>query len=311
MVALPPLFLDRLKKIIPAEKVSSVLETFQRYKTSSIRINSLKSNAREIRDLFLRRHIRLIEVPWYGLALIVDGIEPRELSRLGEVNEGKAYIQSLSSMLPVVVLDPKPGETILDLCAAPGSKATQMAAQMNNQGRIVAVEAVRGRFYRLKSVIHLLGAAIVEPKCLDGRRYRSGGVLFDRILVDAPCSSEGRFKSFDKESVGYWSLRKIREMARKQRGLLLNACRMLKPGGVLVYSTCTFAPEENEGVVSWVLRKMDGEVTVEPINLNHVECYPPVVEWGEKPFDERVRHSCRVLPTPAMEGFFMAKMVRK
>ncbi len=365
MDALPSIFLERLNRIIPPEKISTVLETFHRYKALSIRMNTLKSNSREVRDCLLRKDIRLIEVPWYDHGFLVEGVEPQELSRLDEVNEGKVYIQSLSSMLPVVVLDPKPGETILDLCAAPGSKTTQMAAHMNNQGKIVAVEAVRGRFYRLKSVIQLLGAQIIEPKCLDGRRYRlSGDALgvipvpafcrsrarpgtsgrraresgnphaginssgnpkvgprfrggdkinngFDKILVDAPCSSEGRFKSFDKESVGYWSLRKIKEMVQKQRGLLWNACRMLKPGGVLVYSTCTFAPEENEGVVDWVLRKMDGEVAVEPIDLSHVECYPAIVEWGGRIFNQQVRHCCRVLPTSSMEGFFMAKLVRR
>ena len=100
-------------------------------------------------------------------------------------------------------------------------------------------------------------------------------------------------------------------MVQKQRGLLLSACRLLKPGGVLVYSTCTFAPEENEGVVDWVLRKLPGEMRVEPIAFEHIERYPAIVEWGSRTYDAQVLNCFRVLPTDLMEGFFVAKLVKQ
>jgi NOL1/NOP2/sun family putative RNA methylase len=308
---LPSIFLERLERIIPSENVSAVIDTFAQKRDAAIRLNRLKADTPEVTG-FLREHnISSRMFPWYDQAFLLEGMASTQVSSWDLTAQGKIFIQSLSSMLPVVVLDPQPGETVLDLCAAPGGKTTQMAAHMRNNGKIVAVEAVRERLYRLKSVVGILDAKIVETKCLDGRRFRPGGLLFDRILVDAPCSSEGRFKTYDKKTVGYWSLRKIREMVKKQRGLLWNACRILKPGGVLVYSTCTFAPEENEGVLSWVLRKMEGEVTLEPVDLPGVECYPAITAWGEKTFDPSVARSCRVLPTSTMEGFFLAKIIKR
>jgi tRNA (cytosine49-C5)-methyltransferase len=309
---LPALFLERLHKIVPAQYIHSVEEAFSQKKAACFRWNSLKGDSRELLDYLEANQISFARVPWYNLAFMMQTIESTVVSHWEMANQGKIYIQSLSSMLPAVVLDPQPGDMVLDLCAAPGSKTTQMAAAMQDQGRIVAVEAIRDRFYRLKSVVQLLGPSIIETKCLDGRRFRTAqGELFDRVLVDAPCSSEGRFKTYDKKSIGYWNLRKIREMVKKQRGLLLNACRLLKPGGVLVYSTCTFAPEENEGVVSWVLKKMQGEVSLAAIDTEGFERYPALSEWQEKAFDPQVVHCCRVLPTSTMEGFFMAKFIKR
>jgi NOL1/NOP2/sun family putative RNA methylase len=308
---LPVLFLDRLKLIMGEKRFASVEATFDAPRPPSVRVNTLKISLPEAQDYFASRNIQTEKVPWAQEGFVLQDIEPQWLSRLDAVCEGRLYIQSLSSMLPVVILDPQPGEAVLDLCAAPGSKTTQMAARMGNQGSIDAVEAIRPRFYRLKSVITLLGAQIVRAKCLDGRRYRSGSVLFDKILVDAPCSSESRFKTSEPKTVGYWSLRKIKEMVQKQRGLLLNACRMLKPGGVLLYSTCTFAPEENEGVLDWVLRKMPEEIGIEPIEIASVGRYPAVTSWNDRDFDPRLKDCFRVLPTEKMDGFFMAKLVRK
>ena len=210
------------------------------------------------------------------------------------------YSQGVESQIPVLVLDPRPGETVLDLCAAPGSKATQIAAHMNNEGMLVANEPVRDRFFRLKSVVDLMGAR-VTLKMVDGRRFSSA--LFDRILVDAPCSSEGRFNVHEPKTTRYWSVRKVHEMAHKQKGLLLNASRLLKPGGVLVYATCTFAVEENEAVVDWLLRKTEGRLSLEPIALDDVPSYPV------QTFNPRVAGCLRVLPDGRMEGFFTAKFV--
>lgn len=310
-IMLPDVFLERLKLIVGEERYASVLKTFEVQRPLSVRANTLKISSQEAAAYFTARSVSVDNIAWSGDAFVLKGIEAKELSRLEAVCEGKVYIQSLSSMLPVVVLDPQPGEAVLDLCAAPGSKTTQMAARMGNQGSIVAVESVRPRFYRLKSVLGLLGAEMVQAKCLDGRQYRSGSVLFDKVLVDAPCSSESRFKTFDPETVGYWSPRKIKEMVQKQRGLLLNACRMLKPGGVLLYSTCTFAPEENEGVLDWVLRKLSEEIDVQPIDFETVDHYPAVTCWKGREFDARLKDCFRVLPTENMEGFFMAKLVRR
>jgi len=186
-----------------------------------------------------------------------------------------------------------------------------MAALMHNQGLIVAVEAIRNRYYRLKSVCSLLGVKNATSKLMDGRRFKPQGQLFDKILVDAPCSSEGRFNTAHPKTFAYWSPRKIKEMSRKQKGLLLAASRALKPGGTLVYSTCTFAPEENEAVVDWLLRKTEGAIELLPLQVDDVQSYPTLEDWQERTFSPEVHKCLRVLPAKDIEGFFLVKLIRK
>lgn len=301
-----PVFLERLKTIVGSEHYDQVVQSFSRPDVLSVRVNTLKTTRSGIIARLKERDISFREVPWSAEALILEGIPREELGRMDFINNGLLYRQSLSSMLPVLVLAPRPGERVLDMCAAPGSKTTQMAALMNNEGEIVAVEAIRGRFYKLKSVLAQCGVTNVATKLTDARRFRSPA-FFDRILVDAPCSSEGRFKMDDPETYAYWSPRKIREMVRKQKGLLLHASRLLKPGGTLVYATCTFAPEENEGVVDWLLRKTGGRVSLEPVDFAGIPSYPSLEGWQGKLFDSRVQKCFRVLPGLEMEGFFIAR----
>ena len=305
-----PVFLERLKTIVGSERYEQVVQSFSRPDVLSVRVNTLKTNRREILTKLKERNITVQEIHWSTEALILEGLQRKELGQMDLVNEGLLYRQNLSSMLPALVLAPRPGERVLDMCAAPGSKTTQMAALMRNEGEIVAVEAIRGRYYRLKSVVAQMGATNVALKLTDARRFRSSA-LFDRILVDAPCSSEGRFKMDDPETYAYWSPRKIKEMVRKQRGLLLHASRLLKPGGALVYATCTFAPEENEGVVDWFLRKTEGRLSLEPVNFTGIPNYPTLECWQEKIFATQVKNCFRVFPNAEMEGFFIARFIAR
>ena len=310
-ISLPPLFLERLKKIIPDKYYTNVIESFSGPKPLSVRINTLKIDKNKALDILKERGVTFKEVSWVGEALILEGIDPVEFGKMDLVSEGAVYRQGLSSMLPVVVLDPTSAERVLDMCAAPGSKVTQIAARMGNKGEITGLEAVRGRYYKLRSVAQLLGATNISFHLMDARRFRRKDQLFDKILVDAPCSSEGRFKSDNPKSFAYWSPRKIKEMKRKQRGLLLAASRLLRPGGILVYSTCTFAPEENEDVVQWLLKKTGGVLHTESIDIPEVATYPVVKEWNKRKFSEQTVNCFRVLPNRDMEGFFIAKMIRR
>jgi len=210
----------------------------------------------------------------------------------------------------VAILDPKPREHVLDMCAAPGSKTTQMAARMKNKGEITAIDTVRGRYYKLRAVAKLMGAVNIHFKLMDARRFRPKDQLFDKVLVDAPCSSEGRFKMDIPKTFAYWSPRKIKEMARKQKGLLISASRLLKPGGTMVYSTCTFAPEENEKVIQYLLKKTEGVLKVEQTNIEGVTTYPSIREWQGRDLGDSSRHCFRVLPRDGMEGFFVAKFIK-
>ena len=313
MDALPSLFLKRLRNILLPQKeyFDSCLQRFSQDKPVSVRINTLKTNRDNVLSALKNHRIAYRPAPSFPDALILTGVTLRELSKNELITNGCLYIQSLSSQLPVLILDPKPGERVLDMCAAPGSKTTQIASRMQNQGEVLALENVKDRYYKLKSVVTRLDARIVRPRFMDARKLRPDQNAFDKILVDAPCSSEGRFQIGKKETYAYWSLRKIKEMVRKQRGLLLKATRLLKSGGVLVFSTCTFAPEENEGVVDWLLKKTSDTMDVVPIAVDGIKTYPAVTEWQGKTFRSEVSRCLRVLPDDIMEGFFIAKFTKK
>ncbi len=309
MNLLPELFVERLKKIIPSHNGELLEKTFSSSLPITVRVNTLKCGMARIVEILKEKNISFVTPPWCKDALILEGITSEQIGTMDFIREGHLYRQALSSMIPALVLDPHPNESVLDMCAAPGSKTTQMAALMQNQGNIVAIEAIRPRIYKLKFVIAQLGVTNVSVKLMDARRYRTDQ-LFDKILLDVPCSTEGRFKTDDPKSFAYWSLRKIKEMAHKQRGLLLSASRLLRPEGILVYSTCTFSPEENEAIIDWFLRKTSLPFEVLPIEFPQIKSYPPLLAWEEKSYDDRVKNCLRILPDGMMEGFFVVKLKR-
>ena len=309
MDSLPSLFCDRFQKIIPPEHLESTLKSFSRKKVLSARVNTLKTRVDEAHSYLKSLGIAFETIPWFQEALKFKNVALKELEEIGLLKKGLIYIQSLSSMIPALVLNPQKEDKVLDMCAAPGSKTTQIAALMQNQGRILAVENVKDRYYKLKSVAGLLGATNIEVKLSDARRLKTTD-LFDKILLDAQCSSEGRFFISEPKTFAYWSPRKIKEMRQKQRGLLLAASRLLKTGGTLVYSTCTFSPEENEETIDWLLRKTDRLMSVGPVDIPGINRYPAILSWGKKTFNETISRALRVLPDEAMEGFFVAKLIK-
>ena len=309
---LPELFLERLRRCVPIHKWDSIANTFAQDKPVSFRVNTLKASLREVRVKLEESGLGVDPVSWCAGAFMLRHGSLRNLQETGCYKQGEIYVQNLSSMIPPLVLDPQPGEDILDLTAAPGSKTTQLAALMQGEGRVVANDNNRVRFFRLKANVELLGARNVELMLAYGeslgRRYPG---RFDRVLVDAPCTAEGRFDVHNPRTYRYWKPAKIREMARKQVKLLFAGLKALRPGGVLVYSTCTFAPEENEAVLDRVLGKFDGRLELEPMNLAITNRMPGMKTWGEKRYVEELRKSMRVLPTEKMEGFFIARIRKK
>jgi len=299
---LPPDFETRLNAILP-QRPSLI---FELKPLQSYRINTLKISVEEAHALLSERKIDFKKVDFYPYAILVERQNSKVSPFADLIDGGLLYAQGLESLLPVLILDPRPGQRVLDLCAAPGSKTSQIAMHMNNQGFLKANEPVRQRLYRLKAVLQLTGAQ-AQVSSTDGRRMQGHGELFDSVLVDAPCSSEGRFVLDEPKSFAYWSVRKIKEMSHKQKGLLLNASRLVRPGGTLVYSTCTFAPEENEEVVDWFLRKSAGCFEPAPILIDGVRTYPCLDHWQKRAYDGRIKEAVRILPDERMEGFFIAK----
>ena len=309
---LPEPFLNRLRKIIPPQKWDPVANTFTEPKPTTFRVNSLKCTAKEAEAVLSREGFQLQNVSWHPHAFIVRKGRLRELEQTEIYRTGGIYVQSLSSMIPPIVLSPKPQETVLDLTAAPGGKTTQMTCLMGNQGRIVANESNRIRYEKLLANLKLQQAEIVEPLLGYGESLgRKCPGHFDRVLLDAPCSTEGQFETSRPATYRHWRLEGICEMAKQQKKLLRSAFLALKPGGALVYSTCTFAPEENEGVLSDFLDQLGGAAEMEKIRLPLSHQMPGLASWEGKKYHPDVRQAVRILPTQEMEGFFVAMLRKK
>ena len=309
---LPNEFLERLKTVIPSHKWDSVANTFAEPKPTTLRANSLKISPEMVRERLERSCFRLEAVPWYSDAFILREGRLRELQETELYQKGEVYVQSLSSMIPPLVLDPKPGERILDLTAAPGSKTTQMAALMKNEGRILANDNNKIRFFKLRANLELQGVTNAGLSMRYGESLgRERPNEFDRVLLDAPCSVEGRFDIRQPASYGYWKPKKVLEMARKQRKLILSALKALRRGGILVYSTCTFAPEENEGVINFALEKLKDEAELEPIQFPISNQMSGLVSWGKERFHPSLKKAVRIFPNHQMEGFFIARIRKK
>lgn len=308
-LSLPEAFISILNEVVRSDKLPETLETFCRKKPTSFRLNPLKGDPAIIRRELEEAGFVLTPVDWYPLAFMIDDSQRRSLTESASFLEGRVYIQSLSSMLAPLVLEPKPGEVVLDLAAAPGGKTLMIAAIMKNRGRLSAVEAVRGRFFKLRANLDLHGATMVKTYLMDGRDVgRKCPGMFDRVLLDAPCSSEARFTCLDPNSWAHWSPRKVEEAARKQKGLIRSAAESLKDGGALVYCTCSYSPEENELVVEDLLKRSKGRFRIVPISVPIENVQPGITRWKGKELHPELAHAVRILPNTFMDGFFLCKL---
>ena len=306
---LPPEFIQRLHGLLTEREFRAWRQSFTHEGPTAFRINPLRGDPASTAQALRSEGLALDPVPWLDYAYRVPAEQRRALTDSAAYARGAVYIQSLSSMLAVRALAPGPGEEVLDLCAAPGGKTLMMAALMENRGRIGAVEKSKPRFFKLLNNVKAQGADIIHCYHRDGAGVgRKTPERFDRVLVDAPCSSESRISPRDPTSHAYWGAKKIRQMARSQKRLLHSGIQALKPGGVLVYSTCTFAPEENEAVVSALLERFGDCLAVEPVELPDVDWKPGLTAWAGSAYHPAVADAVRVLPAPNMEAFFFCRL---
>lgn len=227
------------------------------------------------------------------------------------VQEGRAFIQNAASWIPVLALDPQPGETILDVCAAPGGKTSHIAAITWNKAYVTANDNSRPRLAKLQANLARLGVENIELTLFDAAQLarRLEGRQFDRILLDAPCSGEGLMQLSRDKDFATWSVAHIKRLQQLQKRLISQAWLLLKPGGTLVYSTCTMAPEENEAVIDYLLRKQPDAV-ITPIELKPPNRVPAVKEWNGKTFNRNIAGCLRLKPSPQIEAFFVCKLIR-
>jgi len=337
---IPRTFLERCERFMTPEQVRALVEGISARRVTGFRMNRLLSGDATERDVMERlgrdTGLDITLAPWDDRAAWVSATSRARLLESPERAAGHVYIQSLASQLPVRILDPQPGERILDLAAAPGSKTLQIAAcvgagggdtsaEAGQVGEVAAVEIVKKRMYKLRDNLAQHGARdLVRIYLQDGTRvWRYRPDYFDRVLVDAPCSSEGRFQAHDPDTMAYWSPGKVKEMVRKQRRLLYSACRAVRPGGTIVYSTCAVSVEENELAIHTLLEQSGGQLTVDPIlppgtpgasgfDAQRVPSrMAPVLHYRGQDLNPAIAGALRIVPSRLMEGFFVCRLRRE
>lgn len=300
---LPKDFIDELYKQYTPLTVDKILKGMSGNRNTTLRVNTIKYNIRELMSYLKQNNIKFERVEWYNDALIIKNVNEKRIQKLDIYEKGYMYIQSLSSMVPPIILNPKPNEKILDLTAAPGSKTTQIAAMMNNKGYVLANELDGIRCERLKYNIGKQGVEIVEV--INQRGEKVGDKYkeeFDRVLLDAPCSGEGRFLGTNVGTYRNWSTKTVKDLVKLQRKLFKSAYEVLKLDGVMVYSTCTLNKKENEEILQWAIENFN--IKLLDIDIKFKEKMNGFNEGLEKSINKAIR----ILPSKNMEGFFVAKL---
>lgn len=301
-------FIERYKALLDNDDAK--FEQFKEYSLSylrkSIRINTLKADPAEIKKRMEKNWI-LTPIPWYKNGFWIDHEEGRrDIGNTIEHVLGYIYVQEAASMIPPVVLGAQPGEIILDMCASPGSKSTQIAQDMQNKGMLVCNDMTTKRIAPLSINLQRCSVTNSVVSVMNGFRFGGIGVKFDRILLDAPCSGTGTIRKSLK-TIQMWNPGMIKRLSKTQKGLIESAFTALKPGGTMVYSTCTLEPEENEGVITHLLNKFE-DASIEKIELD-IKRSKPIMSFGGVEFNPRVKDCLRIWPQDNdSEGFFVSKI---
>lgn len=345
---LPIDFINELNNDFTERNVDKILTGMSEERYTTFRVNYLKSNEVEVEEELVKNglefeKVRITESNFNFNAYVIYNKNEKDLSKLKIYEDGKIYVQSISSMIPPIILRPEPGERVLDMAAAPGSKTTQMAAMMNNEGYILANEIDKFRCEKLKYNVEKQGASIVHIINKDGTQLNNSAKSFDKILVDAPCSGEGRFIVSNKKTYEHWSLKMQKELVEIQKKLLSNAINLCKINGTILYSTCALSLAENEKVIDWAINNFN--IEIEKININiciekntrvklndlsqtskletnltnksetnlneekeFVSYNSWVTKGNKKGLSDEIKKTIKILPNKLLEGFYVAKI---
>ncbi len=310
--AIPPLFLERMAHWL-GEEYPSFFAALAARPVSALRVNTLKLSATDFQQI---APFPLGEtVAWCPSAFLLPAEAEGKAGKHPYHLAGLYYLQDPSAMAVAEILAPQPGERVLDLAAAPGGKTTHLAARMAGEGLLVANEIKTSRLGHLCQNVERWGAAnVVVTNETPERLADTFGAFFDRVLVDAPCSGEGMFRK-DERARADWSLSMVAGCAARQRHILRLAARLVRPGGYLLYSTCTFAPEENEAVIYDLLQSQPGEFEIMEIPRQH-GFLPGQPAWAALPAADRLAASLsgavRLLPHRLTgEGHFICLLQRR
>ncbi len=288
---------EKLDKQYGKEITSEIIEGYQIKRKVTLRVNTLKSNVKDIEKELIKAEIKYEKVPWNKEAFIIKNVREKEIQNLVSYKKGCIYLQSLSSMLPPIVLKPEEGTDILDMAAAPGGKTTQIAALVNNKASITACEMNKIRAERLKYNIEKQGVTCVYIMTTDARNI-DDFFSFDKILLDAPCSGSGTLDINNPKIEEVFTPKLIQKSIESQTALLKKAITLLKQGKEMVYSTCSILQEENEEIINKILSY--GNIEIVPIEIEGMEHLPML--------PSKIKGTLCVKPNELYEGFFIAKI---
>lgn len=319
---LPSLLLNRLEQIYSKHDLELVFEGFNTPKRPVyFRVNTLKSSIEEVESaldlagIWYRRDTRLE----YGYFL-PSGKE-RDLWDLPIYNEGKIYLQSFSSQLPVQFMELKKGMDVLDLTAAPGGKTSQISERVWETGVVVALENNALRFEKMQHNLKKLGCTNVQAIHGSAEDLWTGvlevslksseeQIQFDAILFDAPCSGDGNINLYVEKTFSGWEEKYIHYNYKRQKSIIEKNIHLLKSWGILLYSTCTLAPEENEGLVHFLLCNFP-ELELQDISFEYEFRRPWIKKFGKYIYKSEIEKCLRVLPNAESEWFFIAKLRKR
>lgn len=297
-------FAERYRSLL-GKKYDVFIKYSLTFPRRSLRVNTLKISVEELKKR-LEKKWELTQIPWckQGFWIRHKKGDRRDIGNLIEHQLGFFHVQESASMIPPLVLEPKPHELVLDMCASPGSKSTQIAIMMKNSGLLVTNDYKGMRLKPLGINLQKAGLTNTLTTLMDGNRFK--GFQFDRILVDAPCSGTGTIRKSLK-TLKIWNPNMIKRLSMTQKSLIETGFNNLKKEGIIVYSTCSMEPEENEEVVSYLLEKYDNakiQEIVLPINRSK-----PIRSFNNKKYHKDVDKCLRIWPQDNdTEGFFVARI---
>ena len=296
-----PQFLKDLLIEQYGEEISTKIENgYKAQRPVTLRVNNLKTSLEKAKEKLDEAQIEYETISWYEKALIIKNVREEKIRKLEIYENGEIYLQSLSSMLPPIILEPKAGENILDMTAAPGGKTTEIAALTENKAYITACEKNKIRAERLKFNLQKQGVKSANIMVEDARKL-SDYFSFDKILLDAPCSGSGTILLNNERTYKNFSENLVKKTIKSQKDLLKKAIKILKPGHELVYSTCSILKQENENTIKEIIEK--GQAEVMAINEGKLKDIPKL--------KSNIDGALTVCPNEYYEGFFVVKLRKK
>lgn len=280
--------------------LNKIIAGYASKRNVTLRVNTLKTDIEKVKEVLDSNNIKYNEVSWYKEALVIYDVDENALRNLPIYENGGIYLQSLSSMFPVVALEPKEDENILDMAAAPGGKTTQIVAMSNAKSLVTACEKNKIRCDRLRYNIEKQGATGVNILMQDSRNL-DNYFSFDKILLDAPCSGSGTLDLADENLEKRISKELVDRSVKTQFELLKKAITVLKSGHEMIYSTCSILKEENEENINKILKNKNIEIV--PIDE---ELYKDIPQLPTS-----IKGTVCIMPSKLYEGFYVAKLRKK